>query len=322
MIAVASPNIAFIKYWGKLDAQRDEDRNLATNPSFSLTLSKAQTRADVRRIKGDAHEILINEQAASAKDVAKISEHVTRVERALGHPAGHYRIETGNNFPAGAGIASSASAYAALSLALAGELVGEREAERFLGDRNAELSALARRGSGSAGRSVAGPYMRWDGAHATRFDSDWRLRDTILILSREHKAVPSSEGHKLVRTSPHFAARLGKVPERLAKVERAIRHRDLPSLGRVIEEEALELHRIARSGTPPVDYLLPETRRVLEAIEKLGHRNFFFTLDAGPNVHLISETSIAHEIEPLLARLGVQAEIWEDQAGDGPRLIK
>ena len=322
MQAEASPNIAFIKYWGKLPANSDLERNLATNPSLSLTLSKARTRTTVTRQTqaGAATEFFLNGHSASEKDRLKVQTQLKRITDFLRLPEMHFRVESDNNFPAGAGIASSASAFAALTLAALGEILGPDQVQVFLKNRRHDYSALARRGSGSACRSVSGPFMKWEGSAAVTIESPWKLRDTILILSHQHKSVPSSDGHELAQSSPLFPARLEQVPRRMKIVEAAIKAQNIQKLGPILEEEALELHRIVESGERKVEYLLPDTRRILQAVQSLPNRDFFFTLDAGPNVHLISERPLGEEAQKLLKSLDIQADIWEDEAGFGPRL--
>ncbi|MBS1985225.1 MAG: hypothetical protein JST16_13730 [Bdellovibrionales bacterium] len=320
MKAEASPNIAFIKYWGKLPFTRDEDRNLGTNPSLSLTLSQAKTETQVVRSHGPRTEFILNGSPASDADTAKVIAHLERVASTLGKELGTFRVESRNNFPAGAGIASSASAFAALTLAALGEMLGLQGALEYCWQNPQMVGALARRGSGSACRSLAGPFTEWNGTFARRLDCVWPLRDTILMISKKHKAVPSSDGHKLAQSSPLFLPRLARVPGRLAEVHKALTDKNLSALGPLLETEANELHEIARTGTPGVDYALPETRLVLNELARMPQRDFYFTLDAGPNVHLISERPIREDAERMLRKLGLDVEIWEDHAGVGPTL--
>jgi diphosphomevalonate decarboxylase len=321
VIAQASPNIAFLKYWGKRESTSDADRNIPLNPSLSMTLSKAATTASVELLDGSERRITLNGKPASDSDVAKVSAQIERTCAFLGRACAGFVVESSNNFPQGAGIASSASAFAALTVATLGEVLGRDGALEFLDTRNADASRLARRGSGSACRSVAGGYMKWENDAAHRLDVDWRLRDTILIFSRAHKAVPSSVGHLAAVTSPDFPARLRRIPARLAAMESALRRRDLGALGPLLEEDALEMHAITRTGTPSVDYLLPETRRFLEAAQALAGRDFYFTIDAGPNLHILSERDVTAELKAVLEKAGLAPEVWEDGYGEGPRLL-
>lgn len=321
MIARASPNIAFLKYWGKRTTTRDEDRNTPLNPSLSMTLSKAATTASVEFFSTPERTILLNSRPASEADAVKVTEHLARVSAFLGRPLEGFHVDSSNNFPQGAGIASSASAFAALTVAALGAALGRAQAQDFLATHPLDVSRLARRGSGSACRSTDGGFMRWDEDAARPLSIDWKLRDTILIFSKAHKSVPSSAGHLAATTSPDFPARLERIPARLHAMEAALRARDLKLLGPLLEVDALEMHAITRTGRPPVDYLLPETRAFVAAAEALPRRDFYFTIDAGPNLHLISERDITDDIAPILESLGLKPEIWEDHYGEGPRFL-
>ena len=325
MKAIASPNIALIKYWGKKELDpsqpKDELRNLPLNPSLSLTLSKARTFTRVDARTDSVRTVVINQKPASPEDFAKVLRHLERVADfcKVELPAG-FEVESFNNFPAGTGIASSASAFAALTLATVGAFKGEKETLRLMKENPVALSKLARRGSGSACRSLSGAWVLWREDHGEKLSVDWNLRDTLVIFSNKHKAVPSSEGHKRVLSSPYFQRRLDDIQIRLAGVLDAIDRRDLMRLGRIAELEARDLHHIAETSEPAIHYALPETKKFLDAIEALPNRNFFYTLDAGPNVHLISEEPIRPLIQALLDSLGLTASIWEDRAGHGPEI--
>jgi len=323
MKAIASPNIAFIKYWGKLNTTTDNDRNLATNDSLSMTLSEARTTTIAKKTNLNSHRVIINQKEANTKDYEKVARHISRVlEYFEADSSLYFQIDSENNFPQGTGIASSASAFAALTLAVAGEVLGLERAKEILFTQPEVFSSLSRRGSGSASRSIEGGFVKWHGESAKALDSKWKLFDTILIFSEEHKTVPSSEGHALAQSSPLFAERLTKIQARMKIVENSIKSRDLNQLGPILEEEALELHRIAASSLPSVVYLNPESQRFIQFLEKNMERDFYFTLDAGPNVHLISESPIKNLTEILKeAKLNTQPRIWSDFTGQGAQLL-
>ncbi|HVJ63845.1 MAG TPA: diphosphomevalonate decarboxylase [Bdellovibrionota bacterium] len=321
----AAPNIAFIKYWGKRASERDETRNIGINESVSMTLSRAQTQVEISPATGDAHEILINRKIASEADRKKILHHIERIESHFDTRLSHtLEIRSENNFPASAGIASSASAFCALTIGICAALLGKARTRELMTSGTDVLSRLARRGSGSAARSVCGGYMRWDGEHATTVNSKWQLCDTIVILSQAAKNVSSSDGHQAALTSPHFAERQRRLPERTAQLLEALAREDLSSLGEILETEALEMHHIAETSVPPVHYVSNDTRRLVAAIRALPERDFYFTIDAGPNLHLIShqrdQKQVAQTLHELLSRLNLKAEIWEDALGTGPTL--
>lgn len=325
MISVcASPNIAFIKYWGKVFSNSDHTRNIGVNASLSMTLNNAKTFVDLEASTTGAHQIWIEGTIASATDNQKIIDHIARIEDHFknSHPqgAGFLHIRSRNNFPHSAGIASSASAFCALTIAICAAVIGKEQTQTLLDTQPEVISMLARRGSGSAARSVCGGYMLWQGWHAIKIAVDWPLRDTIVILSKSSKTISSSEGHARALTSRHFAERLNHLPERTTALQRALKSRNLHELGALLEAEALEMHMIAETSVPPVHYLSPDSRKVIGAIQALPQRNFYFTVDAGPNLHIISESSVTQTLQTLLKDLQLEAEIWEDGLGTGPTL--
>jgi diphosphomevalonate decarboxylase len=324
----ASPNIAFIKYWGKETATNDDNRNIGVNPSLSMTLSKSLTTVRIEKkteptLTSD-HEIFIQGNEASPEDYKKISDHIQRIEKFFSAEfpagAGALKIYSENNFPAAAGIASSASAFCALSIGITAAICGKEYAKSLMAHKPQTLSLLSRQGSGSAARSVSGGFMYWDKTHAEPIECDWKLYDTIVILSRQAKTISSSEGHKRALSSPYFSKRLEELPYRTKTVLDALKNKDIHALGTALETEALNMHDIAETSSPAVHYLSKESRKLIEAIQNIKTRDYYFTIDAGPNLHLISESPIIDSINPLLKTLGIEAEIWEDALGTGPSL--
>lgn len=304
--AVAPSNIAFIKYWGNADPRT----NTPYNSSISMNLSAAQTRTTVEFDPTfTADTLVIDGQPVTGAAKARVSRHLDYI-RNLAGAAARARVVSENNFPRGTGIASSASAFAALSLA------GTAALNVDLNER--KMSELARLGSGSAARSVPDGYveLKAGGGHTTAFaytlyTSDyWDLRDVVVIVSREEKPVGSSKGHTAAETSPHFATRLAELPARLKAVRRALRTRDFEALGEAIEADAISLHVVAMTSRPPILYWAPATVRLMHAVQAWRREGLpvYFTLDAGPNVHLICEAN--HEAE-VLARLAEVDEVQE-----------
>jgi len=320
---VASPNIAFIKYWGKERSNDPQRVNWALNPSLSLTLSKAQTTTELEFLSAGQDQVILDNKDASPADVQKIRRHIDRVCQALEEkvPAA-FRYHSNNNFPMAAGIASSASAFAALTWAVLACLWGRPKAEAWITANPRRVSEFCRWGSGSACRSVAGPYMLWRDEAATPRNFPLKLRDTLVILSREKKKVSSRDGHEAALSSPLLPQRLSGVERRLAEMIEALEKKDLHTFGRLLEEEAVEMHEVALRGSPSVEYRSEDTRRVLSALQEMTNRDFYFTLDAGPNVHVISERNVTKDLEAILERLGIKAELWEDESGNSPRYIE
>lgn len=322
--AIAPSNIAFIKYWGT----RDVERTLPYNPSLSMTLDRCVTRTTVEYIAdGGEDEISYREDdlrlvLAPEAFAQGVRRHLERL-RSWASVGGAFRVATENSFPTGAGLASSASGFAALTMAVVAALEREVSAP--------ELSVLARlSGSGSAARSVLGGYVEWpagegdEEGHAVAIAGadHWQLKDLIAILDTEPKSVSSRQGHRLATTSPYFAPRLELLPSRLDRVRSAIREKSFEQLAPVVEEEAIDLHLIAMSSNPPIFYWQPGTLEVLATIRRLRSEGLAVcaTMDAGANVHTIclpeDEERIAAELEAIPA----VSTVIRDGVGQGPQI--
>lgn len=317
----APANIAFIKYWGTTAPERA----LPANPSISMTLRECVSRCTVELRDGGEDEILlVDDEGPHVPPPAfsdRIQAHLDRLREWAGREV-RFRVGTQNSFPAGAGLASSASGFAALTLAVLRVL--------DLDPGPAQRSALARRsGSGSAARSVFGGFVRWPVADAgpaiapaapIAGPDHWPLRDIIAVVETEPKAVSSLEGHQRAPGSPHYARRQTLLPERLEVVGTAIRERSLDRLGPVLEEEAVELHLIAMSSRPPIFYWRPATLAVLEAVRGLREDGVaaYFTMDAGANVHVVCEPAEAAAVVERLAALPGVRRVIRDGVGPGP----
>jgi len=322
----APANIAFIKYWGA----RDLSRALPMNSSISMTLEHCVTQCTVEVLDhAGGDEVWLAEPdggfGAPAPEYAqRIRDHLDRVRKWAGC-SDSVRVATRNNFPTAGGLASSASGFAALTLAAAGAF-GKQAPPK-------ELSLLARRsGSGSACRSVFGGFVEWTASRGNG-DSDedsyarqladvehWDLRNVIAVVEIGPKNVSSLEGHHRALTSPYFEKRQELLPERLEKVRRAIRERDLAALGPVIEEEAVDLHLIAMSSHPPVFYWSPGTIAVLRAVRELRQEGLaaWATMDAGANVHVLCDPDSEDEVAERLEDLPAVGFVIRDGVGPGP----
>ncbi|HVT58836.1 MAG TPA: diphosphomevalonate decarboxylase [Thermoanaerobaculia bacterium] len=318
----APANIAFIKYWGA----RDLDRALPLNHSISMTLERCVTQCTAEIIDGGRDEIWLAEPHGGftppePEFVRRVRDHLGRLRRWAGVEE-HFRVATRNSFPGAAGLASSASGFAALTLAIAGVL-GKDDTP------SAELSRLARSsGSGSAARSVLGGFVEWpegdaeERSHAVQlFDAEhWDLRDVIAVVELGPKTVSSLDGHRRAATSPYAVQRQELLPERLAKVRRAIARRDLAELGPVLEEEAIDLHLIAMSSHPPIFYWAPGTVAVLRTVRELRQEGLaaWATLDAGANVHVVCDADSEPDVVERLESVPAVGFVIQDCVGKGP----
>lgn len=301
--AVANSNIAFIKYWGN----RDEALRLPVNPSLSMNLAGLETRTTVAFDPAlPADEILIDGQPAAGPAASRVSRHLDLV-RARASLTYRARVTSANNFPAGAGIASSASAFAALSLAAA--------AAAGLTLTEAGLSALARRGSGSAARSIPAGFTAWQmgAGEADSFavsiapPEHWDLADVVALLNTAPKATGSTEGHALAGTSPLQAARVAGASERLKHCQAALLARDFSAFAEVVEADSTLMHAVMMTSAPPLFYWEPLTLTVMRQVRawRAGGLPVCFTIDAGPNVHCLCPAGHAAEVAQRLAGLGV-----------------
>ncbi len=317
--AIACANIAFIKYWGN----RDAVHRVPLNDSISMNLDHATTVTTVEfdPLLPDDLAVL-GDQEASGTARQRVVEHLDRV-RKLANLEMRAHVVSRNNFPTGAGIASSASGFAALSLAAA------RAAGLELSER--ELSRLARHASGSACRSIPGGFVEWiagsrdDDSYAVSIapPEHWDLRDVIAVVSTEEKQVGSTGGHALASTSPFLAQRLSELPARFHLVRRAVLNKNLAWLGPALEQDALELHFIAMTSTPPIYYWSPGMVRVIQAVQRWRADGLavYFTLDAGPNVHLICEAKDANQVESLARAVPDVGQVIVNAPGEAAHLI-
>lgn len=296
--AIAHPNIAFIKYWGN----RDAALRIPLNSSISMNLAGLETRTHVRFDESlPTDRFLLNGQVQAGKPLHRVSAFMD-VIRSLAALTQFAQIESENNFPLGAGIASSASAFAAL--ALAGSLAAGLE----LSEK--DLSRLARLGSGSAARSIPNGFVEWQ---AGQSDADsfafsivnpehWNLVDLIAVVDPLEKATGSSEGHNLAATSPLNKLRQAGVEERLSVCRDAILKRDFAAFAEVVEADSNWMHAVMRTSNPPLYYWQPQTEVILWQVlawRKAGHA-VCATVDAGPNVHVLT---LENEITWLRAEL-------------------
>jgi diphosphomevalonate decarboxylase len=302
--AVANANIAFIKYWGN----RDSCLRLPANGSISMNLDGLETRTTVTCDPSLAADTLtLNGRPLTGAGLERVRAFMDEARRLAGRTDKVF-IASENNFPTGAGMASSAAAFAALALA-ATRALGLELSER-------DLSRLARRGSGSACRSVPGGFVEWlpgfsdadSYAVSIAPPEHWALADCVALVSAGHKAVGSSEGHALVGSSPLQTARVTDTPRRLELCRRAILSRDFAALAEIIEQDSNLMHAVMMTSRPALFYWQPGSLAVMQAViawRKAGIPAAY-TLDAGPNVHVICPAEAAPRIrERLLALEGV-----------------
>lgn len=332
----APSNIALIKYWGKYGEQ------LPKNPSLSLTLSQCVTQTNIQitpRTKSQTplFDFYFEGQRKPTFN-SKIEVFLNRIlpycPWVLEH---HLKIHSQNTFPHSSGIASSASAMAALASGLVA-------VENLAEDKAAiKASFLARLGSGSAARSVNGPLMVWGAyqevsASSNHFavslpEADYHpvfksYRDTILLIDQGQKQVSSSKGHQLMENHPFAEARWNQADNHMKTLLMALKEGDLERFMTVVEAEALSLHGLMMTATPGFILMHPNTLAVLQqvwAFRKESGLPLCFTLDAGANVHLLYPKKQAAEIEQWikgnLAVFCQRGEMIHDKVGTGAKKV-
>jgi diphosphomevalonate decarboxylase len=300
-IARTHPNIAFIKFWG-LD---DELNRIPANGSLSMNIAPLATTTTVEfdsALKEDA--LTLNGVKVTGESLLRAQRFMDRIRR-LAAETIYARIHSENNFPMGVGLASSASGFAALAMA------GTAALGLDLSERG--LSGLARFGSGSACRSIPGGFVEWlvdplsgeSYAQSIAPPEHWDLADCIVVLSDDHKAVGSEAGMRSAHSSPLQDARVRDADRRLEACRQAILKRDFAPLARVTELDSNLMHAVMMTSDPPLYYWHPASLAVMKAVKAWQGegRQVTFTLDAGPNVHVITLQENVEEISQRLRRM-------------------
>jgi diphosphomevalonate decarboxylase len=313
----ARSNIALVKYWGKADAVL----NTPAVGSISITLDRLWTETEVRFDPALAGDRFVLDGIARADQLERVSACLDLV-RAKAGVEFRADVTSANNFPTGAGLASSASGFAAL--------VGAAAAALDQSWSGRELSVLARRGSGSAARSIFGGYVEMHkGEAADGSDSfaeplarpaDWPLCVIVAITVAGEKAVGSGPGMTLsAAASPYYREWVASHPADLDAARQAIAARDFAALARVSESSCLKMHAAAMSTRPPLIYWNGATLDCLHTIRQLAADAcpVFFTIDAGPQVKAICLPEAAPRVRAALeAQSGVH-EVIETGLGPG-----
>ena len=320
--AIAHPNIALVKYWGK----RDRTLNLPAAGSLSVTLQGLSTTTSVEFDPDLANDVVIldEELLSPGRPRGRVVDFLDLVREAadIDHRA---RIETTNDFPTAAGLASSASGFAALAMA-ATKAAG-------LDWSRSRLSTLARRGSGSAARSLFGGFVemkagsRSDGEDALAIpvaDPDhWDLRCLIALTTRGKKEIGSTEGMTHTqKTSPLFEPWRATVDDDIAEARRAIETRDFELLTAVAERSCLRMHATALGADPGILYWNPITVDLIHRVRRARRQGLpcFFTIDAGPHIKVFCPSQHRDEVHSVLSATDGVEEIITTRPGHGAKL--
>lgn len=317
--ALAHPNIAFIKYWGL----EDEARRIPANASLSMNIGCLATRTTVTydpQLERDT--LTLNGKPVNDEGLLRVGRFMDRI-RAVAGKKRFAHVESETNFPVGAGLASSASGFAALALAGTAAL-GLALSERA-------LSSLARFGSGSACRSIPGGFVAWrtdpltgdSYARSIAPPDHWDLVDCIAILSDVHKPVGSEEGMRLADSSPLQTARVLDAERRFNLCQEAILARDFDTLAEVAELDSNMMHAVMMTADPPLFYWLPESLALMKAVKRWQGEGLpaTYTLDAGPNVHVICTGDAAEEVLSRLREFPGVLDVLQGTPAGPARLL-
>lgn len=315
----AHTNIALIKYWGK----RDEAAFLPMNSSLSLTLDGLYTDTYIvfdEALSND--EFYLNGTMQDEKETAKISAFLDlfRFEAQLSTRA---RVESVNHVPTAAGLASSASAFAALA--------GAANLATGLNMDPQTLSTFARRGSGSATRSIFGGFVEWNKGTSSENsfaipvdDADWDIGMVIVAVNRSAKKVSSRVGMKqTVETSPFYPAWVETAETDLQQIKQAIREKDFQTVGEITEHSAMKMHGSILAANPPLSYFEPATITAIQCVQELREQGVlcYVTMDAGPNVKVLCRLSEAEQIREKLTEFFKEEQLLVTGPGKGIRSL-
>jgi diphosphomevalonate decarboxylase len=324
----APSNIALVKYWGKKDFQ------LPMNPSISISLNSSTTTTKMEITKNKTNNRLIDfyfEELKNTLFSEKIEKHIKRLDKEFPLLKDYdFKIHSCNTFPHSSGIASSASSMASLNLCLTSFLLDKKLIKKD--DFYLTASRLSRMGSGSASRSLFPSFAEW-GLSSEEYASPVKdihnnftnICDAILIVSSEVKLVSSRVGHELMIEHPYNTERYSNARNRIDKLLKVLNNGDWDQFIEIVEAEALELHAMMMCSSPSYILMQPNSLKIIDLIRSYRektHIKLCFTLDAGPNIHLLYPESDKQEVhlfikEEVLPFL--ENGLWiDDKIGAGP----
>lgn len=316
--AIAPSNIAFIKYWGK----KDEGLRIPANGSISMNLSNLTTVTTVEfsdKLSEDL--IIINKQKQQDKK-NRVTEHLNRIRKIAGIK-NFAKVVSLNNFPTSTGLSSSASGFAALTMAAT--------TASCLALNQKELSILARLASGSACRSISDGFVEWLDGETNKlsyavsiYPSDWwDIVDIVTIVSTDKKEVSTTEGQKFAFTSLFYPVRLANIKNKIIKLKNYLKERNFPKFGELVEAEALELHTIMLTSTPSLIYWFPATLNIMRLVRQWRKEGLpvYFTINTGQDIHLVCEKKNVDAVCGRLSKIESVRKIIINTPSEGARII-
>lgn len=325
--AIANSNIALVKYWGK----RNKELMLPQTGSISLTLDGLQTHTTVEfdpKYKEDALIINSKEIPKGTEDYDDYVGKFLTILRGIAGSDLKAKMVSNNNYPTAAGLASSASGMAALAVA----------ASKALGmDLNKkELSMLARRGSGSASRSIDGGFVEWyrgekeDGSDCFAeqiFPPEYwpEFRMVIAVTSKKEKKIKSRAGMaQSVETCPYYPKWLEEVPKDIEAIKKALADKNLKTLGEMTELNCLKMHAVMITTNPPIVYWNAGTMDIIHAVMDWRDEGLecYFTIDGGPQVKVLCLEKDAEEIARRIREFPNVEDVIITRPGQGARIVE
>ena len=327
-------NIALVKYWGKREGQ------LPANPSLSMTLRKAKTRTIVIASESEfpLNHLMVNgdpDHPFTSRLQKLVQWMVSEIPVLKKYS---FQVTTANTFPHSAGIASSASGISAFSLCLL-TIISKITGKDIPGDEFYKIASfVSRMGSGSACRSIYGGFSVWGKTCGLPGSSDlvavsinerihsdlMKLHDAILVVSSSPKRISSSSGHELMNAHPFANSRFEQAKTNIKAMLQALESGDIDKLAAISENEALTLHSLIMTSAGGPMLLEPGSMAIMRKIQEARKKGLrvFFSLDAGPNVHVLYPENSAEPAEKFIREELFQfcengQVIW-DRCGEGP----
>lgn len=319
--ATANSNIALIKYWGKAD----DKLFLPTNSNLSITLEGLNSHTTVD-FSSDYKEDMVNIDGKNMEGEKK--EKVVKqlnLIRNIANSNLKAKVVSKNNFPSAAGMASSASGFAALTVAACASLGMNLDKK--------QLSIISRQGSGSSCRSIYGGYVEWvkgkksEGSYAVKVADEnyFDIRDVIAIVEQEEKKVSSRAGMaETIKTCPLYKSRVDAAEDNLLKIKRAIKEKDFSEIGKIAEFDCLLMHATMITTIPSLLYWSPATIKIIKLVQEWREEGLesYFTIDAGPNVHILTLPENEKEIVKRLREINDVKDIKSCKIGGDAALTE
>lgn len=320
--AAAHANIALIKYWGK----RSMKQNLPAVGSISLTLDSLKTETAVRFDETLPNDVFtLNGQVIEGTSLKRVSNFLDIIFPSQ-LPRPRAEVVSTNNFPTGAGLASSASGFAALALS------ASHAAGQELDDK--ALSQLARQGSGSAARSIYGGFVEMQRGETNSGEDDyaqpiadenyWDIRLIVAATSEEQKSIGSTEGmNRTAETSPFYRTWVKTQSADLDAMRKAIKQKNFERVGELTEYSCFKMHGLAMSARPPLLYWNAVTVKLINTVRELRTNGIpaYVTMDAGPQVKILCQPEYVKKIKQALSTIDGIKQWWVCKPGPAAALI-